>query len=69
MLTLGLEFAFNIMKAEKVTIGVFEKNLSAYFCYQSAGFHNVDNAECMFGEICGEKQKIIEMEINKSEFD
>ena len=39
MLRLGLKYAFEIMQADVVTIGVFENNISAYKCYLSAGFH------------------------------
>ena len=33
MLRLGLRFAFEIYGAKKASLGVFENNLSAYYCY------------------------------------
>ncbi len=68
MLRLGLKYAFEIMQADKVTIGVFENNISAYKCYLSAGFHKSENAEDSFEYIHGEKWKIAELEILREEF-
>lgn len=47
MLRLGIKFAFKIYGAQKVSLGVFENNPSAYFCYKSVGFKDVvlDNVE------------------------
>lgn len=54
MLRLGIKFAFEIYGANKVSLGVFENNPSAYFCYKSVGFKDVvlDNVEKyrIFGE-------------------
>ena len=38
MIHLALDYAFGIMKAKRVTIGVFEENKPALNCYLSAGF-------------------------------
>ena len=35
---LGLRFAFDLYGAKRVSLGVFEDNLSAYHCYKAAGF-------------------------------
>lgn len=68
MLRLSLKYAFEIMKADKVTLGVFENNPSAYYCYKSAGFKDVTSDEPYFFPIMGEKWKCLEMEAeNKSE--
>ncbi len=40
MLQLGLKFAFEIYGAKKVSLGVFENNLPAYYCYKSIGFRD-----------------------------
>ena len=58
MLTLGLEFAFNILKVNEVTLGVFENNIPAYRCYKSVGF--VEDRE-EFRDIKGEQWKLIEL--------
>ena len=59
MLSLGLKYAFEILGAEKVTIGVFENNAPARKCYKKVGFVDV-------GVTKGEPWDIIEMEINKT---
>ena len=38
MLSLALRYAALILKAEKVTLAVFENNPAAYYCYKAAGF-------------------------------
>ena len=60
MLRLALKYAFDILKAQKVTLGVFENNLSALRCYKSVGFVEV-GAESF--EIMGEEWKCMELEI------
>lgn len=41
MLRLGLKFAFELYGAQIVTLGVFENNPSAYYCYKAVGFHEI----------------------------
>ena len=41
MLRLGIKFAFELYGAKKVSLGVFENNLPAYYCYKAAGFQDV----------------------------
>ena len=38
MLILGLKFLFDIYGANEVSLGVFENNMQAYYCYSSVGF-------------------------------
>ena len=38
MLQAGLKYAFDILGAAQVTIGVYENNEPAHECYQKAGF-------------------------------
>jgi len=45
MVSLALKYSFEIMKADKVTIGVFEENVSALRCYLSVGFKDTGIAE------------------------
>ena len=66
MLQMAEEYAFNILKAEKLTLGVFDNNLPAYHCYKAAGFKEVENAEGYVFEVLGERWKCIEMEINRN---
>ena len=54
MIQSGLKFAFEIYGAKKASLGVFENNLPAYYCYKAAGFGDtaLDAAEkyCIMGE-------------------
>lgn len=68
MLKLGLQYAFEILGVEKVTIGVFESNDPAYRCYKAVGFHEVLTEKEEIVEIKGEKWKVIELEITKDTY-
>ena len=68
MLTLGLEYAFSIMKADLVTIGVFDINTPAYRCYKSAGFTENKDAPSYNTTLLGENASIVELIITKDEF-
>ena len=60
MLRLGLQYAFEILKVDKVTLGVYEGNDSAHACYKKVGFHDTHIVE-------KEPWNVIEMEITKEE--
>ena len=60
MLRLGIKYAFEMLGAQKVTIGVFENNAPAHTCYKKVGFADVDVVK-------DGRWNIIEMEINKYE--
>lgn len=68
MLRLSLKYAFEILKVEKVTLGVFENNLPAYYCYKSAGFRDVKLDKEIYCELCGEKWKLLELAVEKDEW-
>ncbi len=59
MMTLALKYAFDVLLVQRVTIGVFENNPSALYCYKSVGFREVGEEHY---NILGEKWKCIEME-------
>ena len=63
MLTLAIKYAFDIFGAQKVTLGVFDNNESAYYCYKAAGF--VETGDEVYCELFGEQWRIVEMEIRK----
>ncbi|MBE5958928.1 MAG: GNAT family N-acetyltransferase [Lachnospiraceae bacterium] len=63
MMKLAIQYAFDILKAKKVTLGVFENNMPAYYCYKAAGFE--ENNETLYFDCMGEQWKCIEMEVNK----
>lgn len=54
MLQLGLRFVFELYGAKRASLGVFENNLPAYYCYKAVGFEDVvlDTIEtyCVLGE-------------------
>ena len=68
MIELALKYAFEIMKVDKVTIGVFENNHPAYHCYKAAGFKEVEMAEDVWCDVCGEKWKIVDLEIEAKNY-
>jgi len=45
MVKLAMEYSWNIMKAKKITIGVFEENAAALHCYLSCGFKDTGAPE------------------------
>lgn len=61
MLRLAFKYAFEILKAERVTIGVFENNPSAYYCYKAAGFTDAAAETFEYFEIFGERWKCLEL--------
>ena len=63
MLKLAQEFAFHILKAKRVTLGVFDNNPAAYHCYKAAGFCDIPAEKEIILPILGEQWKILEMEI------
>lgn len=68
MLKLAQRFAFDSLKAEKLTLGVFENNPSAYYCYKAAGFRDVEMKEEIYCSILGEQWKVLELELCRKEY-
>ena len=64
MLQLGVKFAKEIYGAKKVSLGVFENNKSAYFCYKAVGFRDVVLEEAETYVVLGEEWKCLELEMN-----
>ena len=54
MLNLALTYAFDILKAKKVSVCVFEHNSTAYECYKKLGFTDVLSKEPDIFHIMGE---------------
>ena len=65
MLQMAIRYAFDMLKAEKITLGVFENNPSAYFCYKAAGFREIPMEKEFIFEIMGEQWKCIELEVKR----
>ena len=67
MLGLALRYAFDILRCEKATIGVFENNEPAYRCYRAAGFRDCGAGEAEVYRILGEEWKCRELEQTRGE--
>ena len=72
MIKLAIQYAFDILKVdrafcdcplEKITLGVFENNESAYYCYKSIGFQEVQMNQYEVYQILDEVWKCLELEI------
>lgn len=63
MIGLAVRYALEILRAEKVTLGVFTNNPSAHACYAAAGFQDVYTNERAF-RIGHDYWPCTEMEIN-----
>lgn len=66
MLSLGIKFAFEIYGANRVSLGVFENNSSAYYCYKSVGFKDIDLKRKEIYNVLGEEWKCKELFIEKN---
>lgn len=64
MLQLGIKFAKEIYGAKKLSLGVFDNNESAYYCYKSVGFKDVVLEKIEKYTILGEEWKCLELEMN-----
>ncbi len=65
MLSLAIRYGFEILRADKISLGVFENNRAAIRCYEACGFQRVslpvpESYRCM-----GEDWNCIEMELTR----
>ena len=63
MLKLGLKYAKEIFGANKVSLGVFENNESAYYCYKAIGFEDVSQDEIEKYTVMGEEWNCLDLEM------
>ena len=63
MLQLALDYAFDLLKVKKVTLGVFENNPPARHCYNAAGFRETSERSVL--RILGEDWVCLEMEATR----
>lgn len=66
MLESAIDYAFLSLKADHITLGVFENNLSAYHCYRSVGFREVKTEKTEYYHIFDEDWKCLEMELRRT---
>ena len=62
MQRLALRFAFDILKVQKVILGVLENNPGAYHCYKAAEFKDAPTDEPEYYHLMGEDVKCLELE-------
>ena len=65
MLQLGLKFVFDIYGAKRASLGVFENNLSAYYCYKAVGFEDVTLDTTETYSVLGEEWRCKELFVIK----
>jgi RimJ/RimL family protein N-acetyltransferase len=67
MLRLARKYAFEILKAEKITIGVLANNPGAYYCYKAVGFRDVATEQDVYYPVLGEQIKCLELEMRHAD--
>lgn len=65
LLELAKRYAFEFLRVEKITLGVFENNVAAIRCYYANGFTSVERSERESYECLGERWNCIEMECRR----
>ena len=68
MLNLAIRYAFDFLKVEKITLGVFENNLPACRCYRTAGFREAPGSGVSWYHIGSEDWKCMEMALENSRY-
>lgn len=68
MLKLALKYSFEILRVNKVTLGVFENNISACHCYKSLGFRKVNEENKVNCNVLGEIWRMAELEMDKEDY-
>lgn len=65
---MGLKFAFEIYGAKKASLGVFENNLSAYYCYKAVGFKDIVLDKPEVYHVLGEEWKCRELTAENEQY-
>lgn len=70
MVKLALKYVFEILGADRATIGVFDSNPSAYHCYLSAGFREIPMAPSDLEAFQWNEETwhVIELELTREEY-
>ncbi|MBQ6152183.1 MAG: GNAT family N-acetyltransferase [Ruminococcus sp.] len=66
MLKAAIRYAFEVLQANKITLGVFENNPSAYHCYRSVGFCDIETDNAEYYHIFDEDWKCLELELHRT---
>ena len=68
MLSMAIQYAFEFLGPERITLGVFENNPAAHRCYLAAGFTETVETPPSFFHIGKDTWKCLEMELKKNIF-
>lgn len=63
MLELAKTYAVDVLRAETISLGVFENNLPARKCYAAAGFCESEDSDEVYN-VLGEKWRCVEMKLS-----
>lgn len=61
LVSMAVRYAFEMLRAMKVSLSVFENNTSAIHCYEAAGFHRIPLLETESYKCLDETWNCIEM--------
>lgn len=67
MLQEAIKYAFDTLKAQKITLGVFENNDAALQCYRAVGFREADDKNDEYYHIFDEDWKCLELEMKRKQ--
>lgn len=65
MVSLAVQYAFEFIKVQKVSLGVFQNNIAAIRCYESCGFKEITTDQVESYLCMGERWNCIEMALKK----
>ncbi len=69
MIRLAVKYAFELLKVETVTLGVFDNNMPAYYCYKAAGFQDVVLDKEISFQFCGETMNVLELKMERKDYE
>lgn len=65
MVCLAVQYAFDVLNVQKVSLGVFENNIPAIGCYRACGFREVRLEQTEQYSCLGQVWKCIEMQMQR----
>ena len=68
MLSSALEYAFNSLNAKEATLGVYDKNVSAYNCYINLGFYAMPERYDLHYAFLGEDWRFIQLKMAAEDY-
>lgn len=65
MVSLGLQYAFDVLQVDTVTLGVYDCNMAARRCYEAVGFKETERVHKVI-DFHGERWEYFYMEVKKT---